>query len=444
MAVYEKISAFLGSHGMYVNAPDVLSTIEGLLFDMELGLNANPGSDFLQSSHEMIPTWANPPTESPKNETVIVIDAGGTNFRSCLVTFDAKGIPTISDLKKYAMPGIEREFSKKEFFDAIATNIDHLKNKADKIGFCFSYAMKITPDGDGEVISFSKEIKAPEVIGNLVGACLADALVSRGWNRPKKIILLNDTTAALLAGASTATGGLRYSSYVGLILGTGMNTAYIESTPIKKIANSTRTIPVSQIVVCESGLYSKLARSEFDIAFDKTTNTPGRYIMEKMCSGGYLGSVASLAVQKACEEGLFSAPAAKALTNVGTFTLFDMDRFFYTPYNTSTVLGAAVSLGCQDDYDVLFAILDAFVDRCARLTAGIVSAVVIKSGKGTSPSLPVSVLCEGTTFYKTHNLQSRILGYLNTELIQKRHLYFEIVTLDNAITLGAAVAGISV
>ncbi len=442
MTIHEKVSAFLGRHGMYVNAPDVLATAEGILFDMQQGLDANPGTDFLQSSQEMIPTWANPPKESPKNESVIVIDAGGTNFRVCLVTFDNEGNPTISDFQKTSMPGIEREFSKKEFFDTIAANLDHVKGKAKKIGFCFSYAMKITPDGDGEVISFSKEIKAPEVIGNLVGACLSDALVERGWERPEKIVLLNDTTAALLAGASTATGGLQYSSYAGLILGTGMNTAYIEPNPIKKIENLGRTAPATQIVVAESGLYSNLARSEFDIAFDKTTNTPGRYVMEKMCSGAYLGAVASLAIKQACEDGLFSENASKALLSVGTFTLFDMDRFFYTPFNTETVLGAAITKGNQDDRDMLFAILDAFVDRCARLTAALVTATVLKSEAGTSPSLPVSVLCDGTTFYKTHNLQSRIRGYLNTELLQKKHRYFEIVTLENPITLGAAVAGL--
>ncbi len=443
MTIHEKVSAFLGRHGMYVNAPDVQATTEGILFDMQLGLDAVPGSDFLQSSQEMIPTWANPPSKPPKNDSVIVIDAGGTNFRVCLVSFDENGQATIQDLQKSSMPGIEREFSKKEFFDTIASKLDHLKGMATKIGFCFSYAMKITPDGDGEVISFSKEIKAPEVIGSLVGACLSDALVDRGWTRPEKITLLNDTTAALLAGASTATGGLQYSSYVGIILGTGLNTAYIEPNPIKKISESSRQAPDTQIVVCESGLYNKLARSDFDIAFDKTTNTPGRYIIEKMCSGAYLGAVASLAVKQACLDGLFSDAASKALTSIGSFTLFDMDRFFYTPFNEETILGGAISKGTQDDRDILFTLLDAFVDRCARLTASLICAVVLKSEQGLKPSLPVSVLCDGTTFYKTHNLQSRIRGYLNTELIQKKHRYFEIVSLENPITLGAALAGVS-
>lgn len=441
MKLHEKISAFFGRHGMYINSPDVMATYEGLLFDMQQGLDSEPGSDFLQSSQDMIPTWSNPPIESPKNETVAVIDAGGTNFRVCLVHFDENGEYSISDLKKSSMPGIEREYSKEEFFETIAANLDHIKNKATKIGFCFSYAMKITPDGDGEVLSFSKEIKAPEVVGCLVGECLSDALVERGWVRPERIVLLNDTSAALLAGATTATNGLRFSSYVGVILGTGMNSAYIEYEPIIKIANSPRTVPDSQIVVCESGLYNKLARSEFDIEFDKTTNTPNRYLMEKMCSGAYLGPVASIAVKQACKEGLFSQEASLALMSIDSFTLFDMDRFFYKPYNTETVLGKAISVGTQEDYDTLYLILDAFVDRCARLTSALICAAVLKSGKGTSPTLPVSVLCDGTTFYKTHNLYSRIRGYLQTELTQRNHVYFDIVTLDNAPTLGAAVAG---
>ena len=441
MTLHEKISAFFGRHGMYLNAPDVMATYEGLLFDMQQGLDAEPGKNFLESSQAMIPTWANPPVEAPRNEDVIVIDAGGTNFRVCLVHFDEQGQYTISDLQKSSMPGIEREYSKKEFFDTIAANLDHVKNKATKIGFCFSYAMRITPDGDGEVLSFSKEIKAPEVVGSLVGECLSEALVARGWVKPERIVLLNDTAAALLAGATTAIDGLRYSSYIGFILGTGMNSAYIEYSPIKKIANSSHTVPDSQIVVCEAGLYNKLPRSDFDIAFDKTTNTPKQYIIEKMCSGAYLGAVTSIAVRTACEEGLFTEAAAKALLAVDDFTLFDMDRFFYKPYNTETVLGKAISCGTQTDYDTLYLILDAFVDRCARLTSAIISASVLKSGKGTSPTLPVSILCDGTTFYKTHNLYSRIQGYLATELTQRNHRYFDIVTLDNAPTLGAAVAG---
>ena len=409
---------------------------------MQLGLDC-PQDSLPHASQQMIPTWTNPPECVPKNETVIVIDAGGTNFRSCSVQFDNEGRPSIENLERRSMPGIEHEYSKKEFFDTIASYLEHLKGKSAKIGFCFSYAMKITPENDGQVINFSKEIKAKEVIGSFVGVSLSDALCSRGWEKPEKVVMLNDTAAALLAGASQNIEGKRFGSYAGLILGTGLNTAYIEYGPIKKAQHSARTLPESQIVVCEAGMFDKLARSFFDTEYDKTTNTPGMYVLEKMCSGAYLGGVASLAVKTACTEGLFSEKTCKALSTLGEFGLYDMDRFLHTPYRTDTLLGAALAGAEEGDYDMLYLLLDMFIDRCARLASSIIAAAVIKSGKGKNPSMPVSVLCEGTTFYKTHNLRARIMGYLNTELIQKRHLYCEIVTLDNAVVLGTALAAVS-
>jgi len=302
---YERLAAFAARYGISVNGPDISGVIDALLYDMQLGLDC-PQDGLPHASQQMIPTWTNPPERVPKNETVIVIDAGGTNFRSCSVQFDNEGRPSIENLERRSMPGIEREYSKKEFFDTIASYLEHLKGKSAKIGFCFSYAMKITPENDGQVINFSKEIKAKEVIGSFVGASLSEALCSRGWEKPEKVVMLNDTAAALLAGASQNIEGKRFGSYAGLILGTGLNTAYIESGPIKKAQHSARTLPESQIVVCEAGMFDKVARSFFDTEYDKTTNTLGMYVLEKMCSGAYLGGVASCAVKTACTEGLFS------------------------------------------------------------------------------------------------------------------------------------------
>ena len=445
MNVHSTVNAFLGRHGFSAKAYDVNTVIDSLLYDMEKGLDVGPGNlDSMDATEPMIATWGLPPESSPKNQTVIVIDAGGTNFRSCLVTFDANGNSTISELEKTSMPGIEKELSKKDFFEAIAKNLDHLKNKASRIGFCFSYAMEITPDGDGRVIRFSKEIKAKEVEGSLVGECLAKALEERGWNKLEKITLLNDTTAALLAGAANAVEGRAYSSYVGFILGTGMNSAYIESNPINKIAglkdSKGNLAPASQIVVCESGNFNKIQRSEFDLAFDKTANTPGLYVMEKMCSGAYLGPVAGIALKTAAKDGLFSDAFAKEILALEKLELKDMDQFFYAPRKTDTLLGAIAAKGTQTDADIMFEILDAIVERSARLASAIIAASVIKSGKGTSAALPVGIVCDGTTFYKTHNLQYRLRGYLNEVLISQRHLYFEILTIDNDITLGTAVA----
>jgi hexokinase len=436
------VNAFLGRHNFFVGGPDINSVINALLYDMEEGLLRDPSNPPGSGpSLDMIPTWTVPPTSSPKNTSVIVIDAGGTNFRSCLVTFDAAGIPTISDMQKTAMPATDREYGKKEFFETIASFLDHLKNKASRIGFCFSYAMTITPEGDGKVIQFSKEIKAKEVIGTLVGANLSDALVARGWNRPEKIVLLNDTTAALLAGASSATHGREYDSYVGFILGTGMNVAYIESGKIGKVPVGIKA-PDAQIVVCESGKSNKAPGSDFDAELDKTTNSPGLYRYEKMCSGAYLGSLAHLVLKSAAKDGLFSANASARLEKLESLELKDMDQFFYGPYRTDTKLGELLK-GCDEsDRETAFRLLDAIVERSARLAAANLALSVIKSGKGSNPARPVSLLCEGTTFIRTHNLRDRVTGYLNRVLTEERGLWFEIVTMDNAVTLGSAIAGL--
>ena len=175
------VSAFLGKHGFVQNV-DVDEVADAILYDMDQGLHGK------KADQDMIRTWTLPPEKKPSNKTVIVIDAGGTNFRSCLVTFDGNGIPSISEMEKTKMPGVERELGKKEFFDQFAKNLEHLKDKADCIGFCFSYPMEITSDGDGILTSFSKEVKAPEVVGSKIGECLSAALVEHGWKKPKSVI----------------------------------------------------------------------------------------------------------------------------------------------------------------------------------------------------------------------------------------------------------------
>ena len=438
----EKILSFFLRHHFDVHV-SVASLTESVLYDMRLGLF---GSDSCwcvkkgdSAGQDMIKTWMLPPNEKPRDKSVIVIDAGGTNFRSCLVTFDENGDYTISDFKKTSMPGIERELSKTEFFSQIADNIDYLKNKADRIGFCFSYAMRITEDGDGIPIAFSKEVKAQEVIGCPVGKTLAEELEKRGWNNMQKIALLNDTVSALLAGRIAARNGTAYSSYVGFILGTGINAAYIQPS----FALGTDEVLVSkQIVVCEAGKCNKIARSDFDLALDKTTNCPDAYQLEKQCSGAYLGSLAYEVLTCAARDGLFTEKTCENLLALGSLCLIEVDSFLYAPFATDE--RATISKACTTDGDreLIYDILDILVDRCAKNAAAILSASCIQTGEGKSVLHPIGILCNGTTFFKTHKLRSKIERYLDVYLTESRGISYELLSLEDDITLGTAVAGL--
>ena len=423
------VSSFLGRHN-FVNHVDVLSVAQAILDDMRKGLKKE------KADEDMIQTYCNPPETSACGKSVIVIDAGGTNFRSCLVTFDDKGNPTISEMEKTRMPGVEKELSKKDFFEQIATNLEHLKNKSDRIGFCFSYPMEIKENGDGILLGFSKEVKAPEVVGCEVGKCLKEALEAHGWNSIKRITLCNDTVAALLAGAACAVPGSNYSSYIGYILGTGMNAAYIQPDcdvcGIKK-----------QIIVCESGKFLSVTRSDFDVAFDKTTVKPGSFYLEKLCSGAYLGPVSWFALQAAADEGLFTEKVCAEIKKIEKLTLIEMDGYLGAPYNKENVLGKIIAeLGTDEDADRMYQILDAIVERSARYAAAILVACSIQTGEGKIASKPICILCDGTTFFKTHMIKERVNGYLDEVLTKELGIYWNIVSCDNDITLGAAISGL--
>lgn len=424
------VSAFLSRHN-FVRHIDVNFVAESILDDMNRGLCGK------ESDEDMIQTWCLPPEKSITNKNVIVIDAGGTNFRSSLVTFDSKGNASISEMEKTKMPGVQKELSKKEFFDEFAKNLEHLKNKADVIGFCFSYPMEITKDGDGILLGFSKEVKAPEVIGCPIGKCLKETLSEHGWKVPSKVTMLNDTVAALLAGKAAAKG-YPYSSYIGFILGTGMNAAYIqnETSSLKDFKK--------QIIVCESGKTKNVILSDFDKAYDKKSQKPGTFFMEKQCAGAYLGSVALEMLKMAADEGLFAKTLTSALKKLESFTTIEMNEFLIAPFDTEHSFAKLVfECGAsQEEYDILYELFDSLAERSARCAAAILTAAVIQSGEGKCASKPVCINCDGSTFWLTHKLAFRVHSYLEQVLTLEKGLHWNIVRLEDDITIGTAIAGL--
>ena len=57
------------------------------------------GLDRIESSLMMIPTYIDTEASIPIGKSVIVLDAGGTNFRVATVRFDKPGIPIITKYK---------------------------------------------------------------------------------------------------------------------------------------------------------------------------------------------------------------------------------------------------------------------------------------------------------------------------------------------------------
>ena len=413
------VSDFLERHGFNQNL-DLASLVDSFLHDMNEGLSGR------KSYQDMIRTYLDPSSITLQDKAVVVIDAGGTNFRSSLVTFSKDGSSKISNFEKTRMPGTEKELGKKEFFAQIAKNIERFKDSCDEICFCFSYAMTITEDQDGVLESFSKEVKAPEVVGCHIGAELKNALREAGWAKlPQKIILLNDTASALLAGISNK----NYSSYIGFILGTGLNAAYLQP------AKSEYNLSKNQIIVCESAKFGGFKNSEFDIIMDKKSVTPGTSPYEKLCSGAYLGPLALETLQFAAKENLFSEGFAKSLSEKKSLSLIEVNSFLSGSDSALFDADGATS----EDKAILFEIFDALVNRMAQLASVILAACIIQCEGGKSSESPICVACNGTSFFKTYKVIERTKDYL-AKVLEGKNLYYELLPEEVDITIGTAKA----
>ena len=421
---------FLKRHGLRAEDVDSDKVLDFFSSEMKRGLEGK------ESSLAMIATYTEAGNDIPDGESVIVMDAGGTNFRTCLVTFN-DGVAEISDFQKVGMPGAKKEVTKKEFFSILADNIERFMGKSKKIGFCFSYAAEITPDHDGIPLMFSKEIKAPEVIGKRIGKELLAELSSRGYDTEGMTVsVVNDTVATLLAAKAANKGDA--STYIGFILGTGTNTAYVErNSNIKKLTLSEG----SQIINVESGCL-KLELSEIDAEFMKTTKDSNAYHLEKKISGAYLGPFALFVLKKAAKEGVFSSQSAENLSEMNDLETKDVGGFLREAGDFSNPL--SFFSANKEDAKNAYIIMRSIVERSGKLTALNLTAAVIASGEGEDPRRPVVINADGTTFYKTCFLEDYVKEYLDQILWKKEGKVCQIVSIDNSPTIGAAIAGLCI
>jgi hexokinase len=397
---------------------------------MDAGLAGRP------SSLAMIPTYVTIDKPVPASTPVTVMDAGGTNLRVATIRFSAAGVPDICDLRKATMPGIGTEVSKDEFFRFLADMLRPLAAASPRVGCCFSYPTEITPDCDGKLLYWTKEIRAPEVEGSFVGAELNRALVASGCGS-KRVVILNDTIATLLAGKSFGSAR-RYSNYTGVIVGTGSNTAYVEDNA--RIAKLPGLPPGAMSINLESGNFAKCPRSDIDLRFDSTLANPGRQVLEKMISGGYLGGLALHVLRVAAEEGLLSASAGAVLNAWKDLPSEDLSALLANPFQAERFRAGSFA---EADLEMMMRLCAEVVRRAALMIAINISTPVLKSGSGRNPLHPVCITVDGSTYYKTPGLRSLVEEDLR-RILGRRGIHFEVLQVDEAPLIGAAVAGLTV
>uniref|UniRef100_A0A7C9A8B4 Phosphotransferase n=1 Tax=Opuntia streptacantha TaxID=393608 RepID=A0A7C9A8B4_OPUST len=232
------------------------------------------------------------------------LDLGGTNLRVMQVKL--QGNRTI-DLKSlsYMVPHKLKVGKMDELFDYIAhkvsifvekeeddPNFELLPSRKRELGFTFSFPVYQTRISSGTLLNWTKEYDIKEAVGKDMVEELTKALERRNLDM-NVTALLNDTVGTLA-------GGRFYDSNVvaAVILGTGMNAAYVEKT--KNILKPYGIPPKSgqMVINTEWGNFNSpcLPLTEFDQALDEDSPNRGKQrkccpvdIWEKLCAEFYYG-----------------------------------------------------------------------------------------------------------------------------------------------------------
>jgi hexokinase len=145
-------------------------------------------------------------------------------------------------------------------------------------------------------------------------------------------------------------------------------------------------------------------------------------------------------LKAAASEGLISGMASDRLNKISELTTGEANNFVAKMKSEDNIL-----LDCfteEQDRRVSAYIIDTLIDRAAKLVAANIAAVVLKTGKGTSPERPVLITIDGTTFYKLHNLKIRFEKYFSEFLDGERRRYVEFTEVKQSSLIGAALAGL--
>ena len=422
MTPNEKALDFLQRHGMTPESVDPDVCIYRMLAEMRSGLAGE------HCSMDMIPTYLSNDGQLQAGVQAAVIDAGGTNFRSALVHFQPAGY-TVTDMIKRKMPGTEAPCTWDEFVRFTADAIEPLMDRADVIGFCFSYAATITPEIDGRVITIDKEVVVEGCEGQLIGASLLAELGRRGITG-KKIVILNDTVAVLL-GMAAGLDKSKYAGFIGQVSGTGTNTCV--SLPVSEIKKLGLEGDNGMIINLESGKYDGITGGDFDRMLDEQSHNPGQKHFEKLTAGVYLGEICHLMLNAAADEGLLSEECAEKVRALPVFDSAVIDAWAFGE-------GYEMLGGNEDDHSFAQTLSLALFRRSARCMC--VNLLALAELIGGGREKPICMLAEGSLVQKGRCYRPELERLLELYGTEKRGIALELHVGQETTLPGSAAAAL--
>jgi len=338
---------------------------------------------------KMIPSYvSNRPTGKEKG-SFLALDLGGTNFRVCEVYLEGDSKVRLTQ-KKFTIPDYAKCGQSDVLFDFLADSVltfiteNNIPTESDiPLGFTFSFPVNQTAIDKGYLMGWTKGFDCKDTVNKDVVALLNEALARKNV-KVHVSALVNDTVGTLMSAAYSDPG-----TYVGVILGTGTNAAYVEKVSAIPKWKGGEIKSGEMIVNSEWGAFDNerkvLPWTKYDQQQDEQTTNPGKQTYEKMISGMYLGEIVRQVivelVQRRILFGGVSSPEIETPYKFETAYMSRIERDHTSDLiDTKMVLQELLNIPypAPRDRRIVRRICELVATRAARLAAVGVAAVVTK------------------------------------------------------------------
>lgn len=422
---------FLRQHDMLYEQQTFEALTDAYIAEIRAGLRGE------ESTLMMLPSFLHAGTAPRTGESVLVLDAGGTNFRAGRIRFDGSGKPVVEALEKRRMPGTGGvTVTADEMFRTMAELAMTVTGDARRACIAFSFPCDILPDGDGRILHMDKEVRVSGAEGRLVCRGIEDAMVALGAPGHRRWRNINDTVGSMLGGMASC-DRTKYADYIGFILGTGTNACCC--FPSAAVTKSPDTVALGgeTIVNLESGCFGKMLRGTADMAIDNASELPGNHPAEKMISGAYYRKLLRETLLLAAGEGLLSPESAERLRALN-ITSAMVDEFCREPTGGNAIAGALVS---EDERRFASGINTLLLERSARIAAACLCAILRL--RGLSPDKCTAVCADGTMLRLNPVLLPRMKALIADYAAQHGVSGAEFLFAGDATLLGCAWAALT-
>ncbi|KAF9931823.1 glucokinase [Linnemannia zychae] len=366
---------------------------------MHSGLTVQDNNKNVSKDLAMIPTFVSGRPDGHERGSYLALDLGGTNLRVCLIAL--KGNHDLeSHQRSFKVSEHLQEAHVSELMNFIAASInefitsEHINSKIAEhssnsetleLGFTFSFPVAQTAVNAGMLLRWTKGYNCPGAVGNDIVQLLQEALDRNNVN-VHVAALVNDTVGTLLAHSYK-----HPNTFIGAILGTGTNGAYVEDTHNIK---SMPTLTTDEMIInIEWGNFDKdknfLPVTMFDNKLDRESINPGVHVFEKMISGMYLGEITrNILLHLIDQRLLFDGNSSDKLNQHWSFETKYMSKIENDTSKTMIPIAQileqdlGIYFNTQIDREIVRFVCQLVGKRAARLSA-MATAAVIRKGLQT-------------------------------------------------------------